>query len=362
MATAPNILEFETFETRPPDRKEPRKKLVRRVARDRSQALRFSIQAVFLVLNLAIGLQFLLFVRYFETGGRSLRVERPAGVDGWLPIGGMMNLKYFLSTGTFPRVHPSAMVLLSAFLLISLLFRKAFCGWLCPVGTFSEALWKLGRKFLKANWRWPRWFDLLMRSLKYALLALFLTVIGCMSAEAIREFVESPYGMISDVKMLNFFRFLGATGAITLAVLFVLSMLVKNFWCRYLCPYGALMGLVSLLSPIRLRRDPERCIDCARCARACPALLPVDGLITVKSAECTACLECVAACPAEGALHLSMPGRRKVPAWVFAAGITGIFLGFVLLAKLTGIWQTHLTDAVYFQLVPRVQGFVHPGM
>jgi hypothetical protein len=61
-------------------------------------------------------------------------------------------------------------------------------------------------------------------------------------------------------------------------------------------------------------------------------------------------------------LHLSLPGCGKVPAWAFAAGIAGIFLGFVLLAKLTGNWQTHLTDEVYFQLVPRVQDFVHPGM
>ncbi len=160
--------------------------------------------------------------------------------------------------------------------------------------------------------------------------------------------------------MLNFFRHMGQTAAITLAALVVLSVLVKNFWCRYLCPYGALMGLAALLSPSRIRRDPARCIDCAKCARACPALLPVDKLATVRSAECMACLECVAVCPADGALRMSLPRRRALPAWALAAGITTLFLGVVFAAKATGSWQTLVPHDVYRELVPRSGEFGHP--
>ncbi len=56
-----------------------------------------------------------------------------------------MNLKAFLLTGDVPRIHPAASFLLAAFVLMSILLRKAFCGWLCPVGAISEWLWKLGR-------------------------------------------------------------------------------------------------------------------------------------------------------------------------------------------------------------------------
>ena len=76
-----------------------------------------------------------------------------------------------------------------------------------------------------------------------------------MSVPAIRAFLEGPYGMVDDVKMLNFFRFLGLTGGIVIALLVLASVFVQNFWCRYLCPYGALMGLASLASPLRIRRD-----------------------------------------------------------------------------------------------------------
>ena len=117
--------------------------------------------------------------------------------------------------------------------------------------------------------------------------------------------MHSPYGAIADVRMLNFFRDLGETAAIVLAVLVVASVLVQNFWCRYLCPYGALLGMASLLSPLRIRRSESACIDCAKCAKACPSALPVDKLISIKSAECTGCMECVAVCPSEGALQLA---------------------------------------------------------
>lgn len=124
----------------------PKKKLVRRVLQDRSQRIRHTVQWAFVVLNAWLGVQFYLWVRYFERGGQGLSVPRPPGVEGWLPIAGLMNLKYFVSTGEVPAIHPAAMFLLMAFLAISLLMKKAFCSWLCPVGTLSENLWKVGRK------------------------------------------------------------------------------------------------------------------------------------------------------------------------------------------------------------------------
>ncbi len=337
-----------------------RKRLVRRAGRDWSQPLRRLIQGLFLALNLLIGAQFILFVRYFESAGRTGYVSRPAGVEGYLPIAGMMNLKYFLTTGRVPAIHPAAMFLLCAFLLISIIFRKAFCSWLCPVGTLSEALWKLGRKLLKMNWIIPRWLDIPLRGLKYLIFGLFLYAVASMSAASIEAFLSSPYGVVADVKMLNFFRYLTETAAITIVALIVLSVFYQNFWCRYLCPYGALMGFASLISPSRIRRDPDRCIDCAKCAKACPSLLAVDKLITIRSAECTACLECVSVCPAAGALQLSLPRKRRVPAWALAAGIAVIFLGFVGYAKLAGTWNSNISDAVYWHLLPVINQLQHP--
>lgn len=343
----------------PPQAKQ-KKERVRRLKPDSSQALRRSFQLAFLALNVWLGIQFYLFVRHFEVPGAA-RFSRPPGVEGWLPIAGLMNLKYFFLTGEIPAVHPAAMFLIATFFVMSFIFRKAFCSWLCPVGTISEWLWKLGRDTFKRNFFLPKWLDIVLRSLKYILLGLFLYAVGSMSARAIARFLGSPYGIVADVKMLDFFRYMSAAAALTIGFLVLASIFVQNFWCRYLCPYGALMGFASLLSPLRIKRTPQACIDCARCASACPSRLPVDTLIQIRSAECLGCLECVAVCPAEGALAMAVfKTRRTVQPWVMAAGIAVLFLGVVGVAKLTGHWDAAVPDYLYRELIPRAREFGHP--
>jgi len=362
--------------SRVPERVSPegkKKQFVRRSVPDNSQRIRHTVQWLFVALNGWLGIQFWLWVRYFERGGNALYVSRPSGVEGWLPIAGLMNSKYFLVTGRVPAIHPAAMFLFLAFLVMSLLLKKAFCAWLCPVGTLSEHLWKLGRRLFGRSFRLFRWLDLPLRGLKYVLLGFFVYVIGAMSAEAVESFMNTPYGLLADVKMLNFFRGIGVTAALVIGLLVLGSMLVQNLWCRYLCPYGALMGLASLLSPVKIRRDSEACIDCGKCARACPAGLQVDRRVQIRSVECTGCMECVAACATENALQFALPPRpaatsaqrwnRRALRPVLIAGILAyIFFGAVLYARVTNHWQTNLPRDLYMSLVPRANQLSHPGM
>jgi polyferredoxin len=338
----------------------PKKKLVRRTGRDYSQRLRLGFQLVFLALNVWIGVRFFQWVRWAETAGQARAAERPAGVEGWLPIAGLMQLKYVIVAHQWPTIHPAGLFLFTAFLLMSFFLRKAFCSWLCPVGTLSEYLWKLGRYTFRRNFSLPQWLDVLLRGTKYLLLAFFAYAVTTMSATAIAGFLSDPYGLIVDVRMLNFFRYLGGTAAFVLLGLIVASIFVQNFWCRYLCPYGALMGLVSMLSPVRIRRNEPACIDCAKCAKACPSALPVDKLVQIRSAECTGCLECVAVCPAKDALIIAAPARKSLPAWSLAAAIAILFFGLVGYAKISGHWDTRLPQQVYFQLVPQARQAQHP--
>jgi polyferredoxin len=356
-----------------PKRKKP---FVRRIARDRSQQVRRTVQFAFLTLNAWLAIQFLLWTRFFESQGTTRYVERPAGVDGWLPIAGLMNLKYFVVTRHIPVIHPAAMVLAAVFLLSSLLLKKTFCSWLCPVGTVSEYLWKLGRKLFRRNITVPRWLDIPLRSLKYILMAFFLFIVISMSAEALNDFMMAPFGIIADVKMLNFFRDIGVTGVAVLAMLVVFSVFIQNFWCRFLCPYGALMGIVSTLSPVRIRRDSQACIDCGKCNKACPSHLPVDRLIQIRSLECTSCMECVAVCPAENALQFSLPPRavhiadthqtvsrrwhnRVLDPRRVAVILAILFLGLIGVAKATGHWQTNISRDAYMRMVPHANDYGH---
>lgn len=341
----------------------PAKKAFTRRRGDRSQQFRLASQIAFGAIAILVGVQFVLWVRYFEHAGTTIKVARPDGVEAWLPIAALMNLKAFILTGEIPAVHAAGMFMMMAFLAISLLYRKAFCSWICPVGTISEWLWQTGQSWFRRTFTAPRWLDIPLRGLKYILLSLFLYVVVTMPVPDMRAFLGSPYGMVADVKMLNFFREMGRTTAIVLAVLVVTSLAVKNAWCRYLCPYGALMGLVALVSPTRITRNADACIDCAKCAKACPAGLPVDRLASIHSAECTACMTCVAVCPAAGALDLTMgfgAKRSVVPPFALAAGVAILFCGIVGFAMWSGYWHTSLSDDVYLDLIPRASMFAHP--
>lgn len=338
-----------------------RKQWKRRIGLEGSQQWRTAVQAGFFLLNIWIGLEFLFFVRRFEGAWTPWHPDRPAGVEGWLPIAGLMNTKYFLETGTIPAIHPAAMVLILTFFTLSVIFRKAFCGWLCPVGAISERLWKLGKETFGRTFPLPKWLDIPLRTLKYALLGAFFYAVLSMDTDSIAGFLMSPYGLVADVKMLNFFRFLSTGAAIFLGIIVLLSIFVPNAWCRYLCPYGALMGLGSLFSPARITREPAACIDCAKCAKACPSHLPVDKLIQIRSAECLGCMECVTICPAEGALAMTFAGRaRKLSGARIAVGVVVVFLAAYIGARVTGHWDSAIPERVYENLIPAARELDHP--
>jgi len=356
------------LETAPQPGPAARKKTwLRRIDGDTSQQWRRGFQLAFLLLNVWLGGQFYLWVRQLELGNSQSAISRPPGVEGWLPIAGMMNLRYWLLTGRVPGIHPAAMFLLVTFLAMAFLLRKAFCSWLCPIGTVSEWLWRAGARLFRRSFQLPRSLDIPLRGLKYLLFGFFVWAVSSMTAVGLEDFLHSPYGLIADVKMLNFFRFMSETALAVIGGLVVASFFVPNFWCRYLCPYGALLGLSSLFSPLRVRRNPPACIDCAKCARACPALLPVDRLLSVKSAECTGCMLCVAVCPAENALALEWPlvvarnrSARRMPGWAMAAAVAALFLGITGFAKATGHWNSAVPEVVYRQLVPHANEARHP--
>lgn len=254
--------------------------------------IRYAVQWSIFFFLIYAGYKFYLFVGHFTSDNSpALLTGRPPSVEGFLPIGALMALKLWFTTGIFDRIHPAGLVIFIAAVVMSLLLKKSFCGWICPVGALSDLTWKLGKKISGKNFILKRHIDYPLRSLKYLLMLFFIYVIVLkMPPLEIFNFLEGDYYVIADVKMLYFFTKMTLVTFITLVILFAASLFFKNFWCRYLCPYGALLGLISSCSPLKITRNEEICIDCGKCTKNCPSLLPVDKKIRIHSPECTGCL------------------------------------------------------------------------
>lgn len=313
------------------------------------------MQALFLFSTVYIGYRFYQFVHHFLDPARPF-VERPPSVDAFLPIGGLMATKYFLFTGMVEPVHPAGFVLFIGILVISLLMKKAFCGWICPIGTVSQLLWMAGEKLFGRNFRIIPQVDIPLRAVKYVLLALFILLIGvAMTPNMMLLFFITDYYKAVDVKMMMFFTHMSAVTMWTLAALFLLSFLYKNVWCRYLCPYGALLGLLSKISPAKIERSDEKCIHCGACSRHCPSLIDVAHSVRISSSECFGCLTCASHCPSPEALDMKVKtkaGRKVVKPALFGALVVLLFYGFIMGGRLAGHWQTQVPYEDFARIIP----------
>jgi polyferredoxin len=171
-------------------------------------------------------------------------------------------------------------------------------------------------------------------------------------------FFITDYYKVVDVRMMKFFTEMSALTLWILVALVVLSLLYKNFWCRYLCPYGALLGLLSRFSLFKIRRNEEKCIHCHACTRHCPTLIDVEKKDVIKSEECFGCMTCVSRCPAEGALDLSVRSGKKIHTikpYLYPVILIVLFYLVIGVGMAAGKWHSQIPHEEYQRLIPELQ-------
>jgi polyferredoxin len=282
--------------------------------------------------------------------GEGAYVHRPETVAGILPIGHFTSFFAWLRGGGWDTYLPAGLVIILAALALSVLFKRGFCGWICPVGTIWEACSALGRRLMGGrNVRLPKWMDLAGRGFRYLLAALFMFALLMVPLQAAVEFRVIPYMWIADIKIIR----LMANPVWLLVALFAggLSILFGPVWCRYLCPLGGLYSAVGMASPCAVTRYAEMCIHCHACSQSCHAFVEPEKSGRVIAPECDGCMDCVRACPVDGCLEARVIGGTRIAPWVWPLLVVGLWLSIWGFSKVTGNWDTTVSDDQFRQII-----------
>ena len=234
-----------------------------------------------------------------------------ASLHALCPFGGVETMAQLLTSGTLiKKVRDSSVILLDLVLLLSLLLGPVFCGWVCPLGTIQESVGKLGRKWFgnkMYNQFIPHKLDRALRYLRYGVLAWVLYVTFASASLAFQSY--DPY-----FALFNFW-----TGEVTITALLILesilllSLLVERPWCKYACPFGAVLGLSNLFRFFTIRREAGACkFKGEACSTLCPMTIDISRKSVIRDHQCITCMECTseACCPAKGAVYLGLGGME----------------------------------------------------
>jgi len=305
---------------------------------------RWFVKGAFLVYFVFACVQLMRFSAW--TKGEGPYVGRPESPAGLLPVGHFTSFFALVRGGGWDTLLPAGLVIIIAALVVSLILKRGFCGWICPLGTFWEVFSLAGRKVMGKNIRIPRWLDLTGRAFRYLLTALIVFALLAMVplAEAL-AFRSYPYMWVADIKTVSVM--LQPTYLLVVIFAAVLSFLFGPVWCRYLCPVGGIYSAVGEISPCKVVRDDDSCIHCSRCNAVCHGFVPIETSAVVNDTECDGCMDCVNACPAQNCLEAKAFGQQTIPPWLWASLAVGLWLAIFGFAYLTGNWRTPIPPDVF---------------
>jgi len=226
------------------------------------------------------------------------------------PIGSMQN---FIAVREELRLF--SFYLLGSLGLFAVALGRFWCGWACPFGTVQDIFIKIrgGKNIPQLSLApWTKYIVLigLFIAAWIALDSLFCKVCPAGSLFAaipyqLIPFTDDPQGQSLIEQTIGTFFWVHVG---TLVAAIASFILVARFWCRYLCPLGAIFGVFNRVSFLKIKLDDSKCTGCRQCLEVCPTRIKEPEHIG-NVTDCIQCGKCVEAC-STGALRISASVRN----------------------------------------------------
>ena len=269
--------------------------------------VRVMVQAFFFILIALISVNHNLV----ESGG-GIALFSNASLHAVCPFGGVVTLYQLFTLGTFvQKLHSSSVILMGIVFLLAVLLGPVFCGWICPFGTFQEWIGKIGKKIFKKKYNnmVPKKLDSKLRYFRIIFLV-WVVFMTARSGTIVFSNIDPYYALF------NFWTSeVAITGIVALFIIMGLSLFIERPWCKYACPYGAVLGFFNKFHLFKIKRNEATCISCDLCTNNCPMNIEVAKVSEIKDLQCIRCFECTSenSCPVPETvvIETQMIGTKK---------------------------------------------------
>ena len=225
----------------------------------------------------------------------------------------------------------SSLVEVIAVIPVTILLGRFFCGWMCAFGAVSDWLYAFSKKVFKIKFKMPEIVDQILKYVKYIILLFLAIILWHVNWSFLKG--TSPWDAfgyiftIKDVPDISGAVTNVTVGTILLVLILGSSMFVERFFCRYMCPLGAVFTLTSRFRIFRIKKVRDKCGACKICTNNCPMGISLYKKDKISTGECIQCMKCTSVCP-----------RNNAKLTVADENMNAIVAGTVAVAAITSVY------------------------
>ncbi|OOM82226.1 putative electron transport protein YccM [Clostridium puniceum] len=224
----------------------------------------------------------------------------------------------------FIQAFPS-LVEFTAVMVLTIVMGRWFCGWLCAFGAYNDLVYFISKKIFKSKFKVDEKVDSILKYAKYVILVLIIIISWTIGSSILES--TSPwdaFGQITDIS--NIFSSL-LIGLILLVLITIGAAFIERFFCRYLCPLGAIFSIISKIGIVKINKPKADCGKCRACTINCSMGLNLYKVDEVRGGDCINCLKCTEVCPRSNA-NVNILGQdvnQNLAGSVAMATILGVY-------------------------------------
>ncbi|WP_238948140.1 FMN-binding protein [Clostridium sp. YIM B02569] len=220
-------------------------------------------------------------------------------------------------------VWPQLLAMITIF-IITIVLGRFFCGWLCTFGAINDFIYMVSKKVFKTKFKVNEKVDSILKYLKYVILLFIIVVIWTSGSTAFDSY--SPWDAFAQLDNISG-AIAGYTGGfIILAIIAIGAAFIERFFCRYLCPLGAVFSILSKARILKIKKLRDKCGPCRICTNNCSMGIKLYEMDKVSSGECINCFKCIDVCP-----------RKNTKVNILGEDVSPLLPSAIAIAAFTGV-------------------------